>query len=143
MPPDPPAWTIRSATESDLDAVLSLWARAGGAASFTDTREGLVALLATDPQALLVAEADGGACGTLIAAWDGWRGSFYRLAVDPERRRQGIGTALLRAGEGRLRELGAARFTAIVADDDPAALAFWESAGYARQGNRARFVATA
>ena len=33
--------------------------------------------------------------GSLIAAWDGWRGSFYRLAVHPERRRQRIATALL------------------------------------------------
>lgn len=34
--------------------------------------------------------------GSLIAAWDGWRGSFYRLAVLPERRREGLLTMLLR-----------------------------------------------
>jgi ribosomal protein S18 acetylase RimI-like enzyme len=78
--------------------------------------------------------------GALIAAWDGWRGSFYRLAVHPERRREGIGTALVRAGERRLRALRAARLTAIVADDDPQALEFWSGAGYRRQEHRARFI---
>jgi ribosomal protein S18 acetylase RimI-like enzyme len=82
----------------------------------------------------------GAVIGSLIAAWDGWRGSFYRLAVHPVWRRQGIATALLRESEHRLRERGAARLTAIVADHDPAAIGFWQAAGYQRQQRRARFV---
>ncbi|HYM54099.1 MAG TPA: GNAT family N-acetyltransferase [Solirubrobacteraceae bacterium] len=132
--------TIRSATEQGIDAVLSLWDTAGGPPSVTDTREGLRRLMATDREALLVAQADGIVAGSLIAAWDGWRGSFYRLAVHPDRRRRGIATALLREGERRLRARGAVRLTAIVADDDPGALGFWEAAGYVRQANRTRFV---
>jgi hypothetical protein len=34
------------------------------------------------------AEADGVVIGSLIAAWSGWRGSFYKLVVHPDRRRQ-------------------------------------------------------
>ncbi len=138
--PTVPDWTIRSAVEQDIEPVLCLWDAAGNLPSVTDTREGLLRLLATDMQALLVAEEAGAAIGSLIAAWDGWRGSFYRLAIHPDRRRQGIATALLRDGERRLQARGAVRLTAIVAEDDATAIGFWRATGYRRQSARARFV---
>jgi len=131
---------IRSAIEKDIEVVLRLWAAAGSLPSVTDSLDGLTGLLAADPQALLVAELDGVLAGSLIAAWDGWRGSFYRLAVSPQHRRKGLATMLLREGERRLRERGAVRLTAIVADDDPTAMSFWQATGYTRQHDRARFV---
>jgi ribosomal protein S18 acetylase RimI-like enzyme len=135
-----PNWTIRSATEADIESVLRLWATAGGPASVGATREGLSRLLATDREGLLLAESGEEVVGSLIAVWDGWRGSFYRIAVHPERRRQGLATALLREGERQLRKRGAVRLTAIVADDDAAAVGFWRAAGYRRQTDRGRFV---
>jgi ribosomal protein S18 acetylase RimI-like enzyme len=133
-------WTIRSAGEADIDAVLDLWGVAGSVPSISDSPEGLARLLATDSRALMVAERDGILVGSLIAAWDGWRGSFYRLAVVPEHRRRGLATMLLREGERRLRERGAVRLTAIVADDEAGAMGFWRAAGYGHQQHRARFV---
>jgi ribosomal protein S18 acetylase RimI-like enzyme len=87
-------------------------------------------LLARDREALLVAEIDGEIIGSLIAAWDGWRGNMYRLAVREGHRRQGIAIALTRAGEDCLRERGARRITALVAVDDEVAGGFWQAAGY-------------
>jgi ribosomal protein S18 acetylase RimI-like enzyme len=133
-------WRTRSAGEEDVAAVLDLWATAGSLPSVTDSSDGLARLLAADPQALMVAELRGVLVGSLIAAWDGWRGSFYRLAVLPEHRRKGLAMMLLRAGERRLRERGAVRLTAIVADDEPDAIAFWQATDYERQKHRARFV---
>ena len=85
--------------------MLLLWEAAGGPPSVT--KAGLQALLAFDSNALLVADASGALAGSLIAAWDGWRASFYRLAVDPGRRREGIATALLHEGERRIQACGA------------------------------------
>ncbi len=133
-------WTIRNATEGDFSSVLDLWVAADSLPSVTDSRDGLARLLRVDPQALLVAELDGVLVGTLIAAWDGWRASFYRLAVSPGHRRKGLATTLLREGERRLRERGAVRLTAIVAEDEAGAMSFWRAAGYERQQHRARFV---
>ena len=133
-------WTIRSAGEKDIASVLDLWVVAGSVPSVSDSPDGLARLLVVDPRALLVAERGGVLVGSLIAAWDGWRGSFYRLAVSPEHRRKGLATMLLREGERRLRERGAVRLTAIVADHEAGAMAFWRAAGYERQQHRTRFV---
>jgi ribosomal protein S18 acetylase RimI-like enzyme len=134
-------FSIRSAGVQDIAAVLDLWAAAGSLPSVSDSPEGLAGLLlAADPQALLVTELDGVLAGSLIAAWDGWRGSFYRLAVRPEHRRKGLATMLLREGERRLRERGAVRLTAIVAEDETGAMGFWRAVGYEPQQHQVRFV---
>jgi ribosomal protein S18 acetylase RimI-like enzyme len=132
--------TVRSATPRDIPAVLALWQAASDTQTATDSPEGLELLLAADEHALILTEVEGALAGSLIAAWDGWRGSFYRLAVQPQRRRQGIATSLVREGERRLKALGAIRMTAIVSDEDPVAMSFWAAAGYERQEHRARFV---
>jgi ribosomal protein S18 acetylase RimI-like enzyme len=138
-----PSWTIRTATLHDIDDVLALWRAAEVHPATGSHREGLERLLASDGEALLVAElpAPGVALvGSLIAVWDGWRGSFYRLAVHPEHRREGLATALVGEGERRLAAHDAERLTAIVADEDPGAHEFWAAAGYERQSGRERFV---
>jgi ribosomal protein S18 acetylase RimI-like enzyme len=93
---------IRLARSSDFDAVLALWATARSPHAGTpDTAAALGRLVERDPDALLVAEAHGEIIGTLIAAFDGWRGGMYRLAVRPEwRRSAGL---LISEGERRLR----------------------------------------
>lgn len=136
------AAAIRSGTEADLGAILDLWRAAAAQPTATDDEDGLRTLLAHDLQALLVAEQAGELVGSLIVGWDGWRGSFYRLAVHPGQRRRGLGSALVRAGEELLTARGARRFTAIVADEDAPAMGLWAALGYERQAGRARFVRT-
>jgi len=110
---------------------LELWAQArSDHASTADRLADVERLVEDSPAALLVAERGDEIVGALIAAWDGWRGNMYRLAVRDGHRRQGIGLALTRAGEEYLRDWGARRVTALVAFDDEAAGGFWEAAGY-------------
>jgi ribosomal protein S18 acetylase RimI-like enzyme len=133
-------WRIRTAEQADTPSVLALWRAAESLPSVTDTEDALKRLLKRDPDSLLLAEADREIIGSLIIAWDGWRGSFYRLAVDPRWRRQGIATALIGAGEKRMRGLGAIRLTAIVVDEELVAMELWSAAGYERQAGVSRFV---
>ena len=124
--------------------VLDLWGQARSEhASTPDRPEDLERLVLESPGTLLIATGGRRIVGVLIAAWDGWRGNLYRLAVDREHRRSGIGLALVRAGEAHLRRQGAKRITALVAYDDPVAGPFWDSAGYPQDpqiGRRVRNV---
>jgi ribosomal protein S18 acetylase RimI-like enzyme len=130
---------IRTATDADIPAVLALWERERSEAAVTeDTEDGV--RQAIDAGALLVAEVDGRLVGTLIAGWDGWRGSLWRLAVEPAVRRRGVGRALVEAGEARLRGLGAVRITALVGREEDEAGAFWEATGYSEDPKIRRFV---
>jgi ribosomal protein S18 acetylase RimI-like enzyme len=123
--------TIRRCSNGDAQAVLDLWAEERSEhASTADRLEDIERLVEDSPAALLVAERRGEIVGALIAAWDGWRGNMYRLAVSKKHRRQGIGIALTRAGEEYLLSRGVHRVTALVAYEDETAGAFWESAGY-------------
>lgn len=130
----------RAGTIADVEALPALWKRAETGPSTTETADDLRWLLERDPEALLVADAEGEIVGSLIAGWDGWRGTFYRLAVDPAHRRQGLATRMVGAGEERLRSLGAKRLNAIVESEEADAMAFWAAAGYELQTARSRFV---
>ena len=133
--------TIRTAGRGDIDAVLAVWAEARSAAASTpDDADGVARLIEHTPDALLVAECDGGVVGALVAAWDGWRGNMYRLAVLPAYRGRGIGRRLVEAGHERLRAKGARRVTALVAHEEEEATALWRAAGYRFDEQMARFV---
>jgi ribosomal protein S18 acetylase RimI-like enzyme len=136
------AVTIRPATTDDIGSVLQLWATARSAnASTPDTPEAVNSLLQTSPGALLLAEdATQGVVGAIVAAWDGWRGNMYRLAVHPDHRRKGIALQLVEAAERHLETKGARRITALVAHEELEAVGLWTRAGYLRDTTIARFV---
>jgi ribosomal protein S18 acetylase RimI-like enzyme len=108
--------------------------------SHTDDLDSLAHLLEQDAEALLVAVDEGGIVGTVIAAWDGWRGTIHRLAVAPSRRHRGLGRRLLQAGEARLDALGVVRMQAIVIETETVAMGFWRATDWDEQTERIRFT---
>jgi len=119
--------------------VLALW-EASAAPTSTDTAHALKRLLERDAGALIVAESAGEIVGSVIAGWDGWRGSVYRLAVAPAHRRQGLGRRLLQKAEHHLEALGVRRMHAIVVGTDSRAVAFWEATEWEHQRDQRRYA---
>jgi ribosomal protein S18 acetylase RimI-like enzyme len=131
---------IRPATPNDAKAILELWRLAGAYPTVSDDEQSVLALIAHDPQAVLVAEGVDELIGTLIAAFDGWRGILFRLAVLPAYRRRGIARALVAEGERTLRERGAPRVGLYAIKTETGALDFWGAVGYERDERVARLV---
>jgi ribosomal protein S18 acetylase RimI-like enzyme len=119
--------------------VLALWRTAATEPSVTDDAASIATLLAVAPDALVVATDGGAIVGVVVAAFDGWRGAMYRLAVLPSYRRHGVASRLVREGERRLRARGARRLHMIVAADQEPAQAFWAQVGYT-PSDQVRFV---
>ncbi|CAL9636850.1 GNAT family N-acetyltransferase [Streptomyces sp. enrichment culture] len=131
---------IRAAVPADLDSVLAFWKTAAEGTSISDDRAGVERLVARDPGALLLAERGGELVGTVIAGFDGWRCHLYRLAVYPERRRQGIASVLLAAAEERFVRLGGRRADAMVLVRNETAHHAWRAAGYGPEEHWRRWV---
>jgi ribosomal protein S18 acetylase RimI-like enzyme len=132
--------TIRTGHLSDVGSVLSLWTESDAEPTHTDDLESLSTLLASDPDALVVTVDGTEIVGSVIAAWDGWRGSIYRLVVSPSHRRQGLASQLLTHAEARLTMVGGVRLQAIVVETDAQAAGFWKATGWDQQVERLRFV---
>ncbi|GGW38017.1 GNAT family N-acetyltransferase [Streptomyces xantholiticus] len=131
---------IRNAAPEEAEAVLAFWKQAAEGTSITDDVDGVARLISRDPQALILAERDGVLVGSVIAGYDGWRCSLYRLAVLPSHRRRGISTALLEAAEKRFVAVGGRRGDAMVLEANERAHRAWASAGYRREDHWRRWV---
>ncbi|MEV0393935.1 GNAT family N-acetyltransferase [Polymorphospora rubra] len=136
-----PEVSLRPATGADIPDLLAFWqAAAEDAHRPADTARAVEALVARDPEALILAVDGGSLVGSVIAGWDGWRCHLYRLAVAPTHRGRGIGRLLIAAAEERFRRLGGTRADAMVLVDNEPAHRAWRAAGYTPQAEWARWV---
>jgi ribosomal protein S18 acetylase RimI-like enzyme len=132
--------TIRQLRMDEREALLALWVAAGATPSPTDTIDDLDRALSSDRLVCLVAEVDGELVGSIIAAFDGWRGTIYRLAVHPAHRRRGIARQLVERAHDVFARWGVRRINALVETDHAWAVSFWTAIGYSHDERMARFV---
>lgn len=121
---------IRDFDTSDLDEAVGVWNASSetGRAPLFVVAEVIEALGSGEPA--VVAVSDGRLVGTCVARVTGERAWVLRIAIHPEARHQGIGSALLRALEERLLRMGVRRIAALLPEGGVGHEAFL-SQGYA------------
>lgn len=68
--------------------------------------------------------------GTVMAGYDGHRGWIYSIAVHPDYRKQGIGTALLLYTQGKLENLGCLKINLQIMEENEAVQKFYSANGF-------------
>ena len=116
---------------NDYAAALELWRGTDGVnVGHSDTPEEIQKKLQRDPDLFLIAEVDRRMIGTIIGGYDGRRGLIYHLAVHADFRKQGIGAALLKEVEARLKAKGCLKCYLLILADNPDAVPFYEHHGW-------------
>jgi AAA+ superfamily predicted ATPase/GNAT superfamily N-acetyltransferase len=128
---DVPRWITRDYHDDDLEAVVSLWESTSvlGQASVFTVSECIGALRSHEPA--VVAVSGGEVVGVALATISGDRAWVTRIAVHPERRRQGVSAGLLSSLERRVLDRGVRRLAYVLPEGDGFSVGL-AKAGYTR-----------
>ena len=125
------ALSFREMTAADYDAAFSLWQRAEGIVlSDADRRENFERFLARNPGLSFAAIDEGELAGAVLCGHDGRRGYLHHLAVDPNRRLRGIGSALAARCIEALAARGIEKCHIFVVAGNEAGKRFWARTGW-------------
>jgi ribosomal protein S18 acetylase RimI-like enzyme len=124
---------IRPIRGGEDEAVIALWTACGLTRPWNDPVADLNLAKDGATSTVLVATDEAGISGSIMVGFDGHRGWVYYLAVDPDRRRSGLGRSLMAAAQDWLKDKGAPKLQLMVRADNEAALGFYQRLGLERQ----------
>ena len=124
---------LRPTTAADSAAIVALWQACDLTRPWNDPHADIERALGYAGSTVLLAEEDGSVVGSVMTGYDGHRGWLYYLAVDPERRGEGIARRLVEAACTFLEGLGCPKAELMVRDDNPAA-SLYPHLGWEQQG---------
>jgi ribosomal-protein-alanine N-acetyltransferase len=129
---------IREASAGDAELLAAAHAR-----SFDNSWSAadITGLMSAMGGFALLAEDEDGPIGFILGRAIGGEAEILTLMVAPDRRRDGVGEALVAALVGQAGALGAAAVYLEVAEDNEAARALYRKAGFERAGLRRGYYA--
>lgn len=127
--------TIRAMTIDDYEEVYALWMSIKGFAmrSLDDSRDGVARFLKRNPDASVVAVADGKVVGSILCGYDGRRGCLYHVCVREDHRRQGIGKAMVVYCMKALEKEAISKVSLIAFTQNDIGNAFWKEIGWTKR----------
>lgn len=123
---------IRQFANGDREAVVVLWERCGLTRAWNDPYRDIDRKLGLADDGFLIGEVDGTVIATVMVGYDGHRGWVNYLAIDPSAQGSGHGRAMMVAAEQWLLDRGCPKLNLQVRSTNDAAMAFYESLGFAR-----------
>ena len=126
---------FRYMTAKDYDNVYDLWMTIEGFVirSIDDSREGIEKFLKRNPDTSVVAIKDEKVVGAILCGHDGRRGCLYHVCVDPEYRKQGIGTAMVVFAMNALKKEKISKVSLIAFTQNDIGNAFWRKIGWTQR----------
>lgn len=118
---------------ADSEAVVALWRACGLTRPWNDPAADFARAVSGATSAVLLRHEGDALAASVMVGHDGHRGWVYYLAVAPERRRAGLGRAMMAAAEAWLRTHGAPKLQLMVRDNNEEAQAFYAALGLERQ----------
>jgi ribosomal protein S18 acetylase RimI-like enzyme len=123
---------IRDYDDSDESAVVALWQLVFNDKEPHNDPAAAIRRKCHHDEGLFLLAVDGGrVVGTVMGGYDGHRGWIYSLAVEPNRRRQGVATEMMQELERRLCDLGCPKVNLQVRATNSEVIALYEKLGYA------------
>lgn len=132
---------IRDANATDLPEVLGIESAAFGTDAWSEPVVRAALTGRSDTRCSLVAERAGRLVGHAVLEMAGSAGDIHRLAVCPDCRREGVGSALLTALLAAARSHGCIEVFLEVRLDNPAALSLYSRFGFAELRRRRSYFA--
>lgn len=123
---------IRTFSESDRTAVIELWQACGLTRPWNDPDLDITRKLQVQPELFLVGEIQGKLIASVMAGYDGHRGSVFYLAVSPDHQGKGSGKRLMAQIEHLLVSMGCPKLNIVVRTDNEQVLKFYDRLGYGR-----------
>ena len=121
---------LRTFEPGDADAVVRLWRLCDLVVPSNDPHRDIDRKLTHQRDLFLVAVDEGEVIGSIMAGYDGHRGWLNYLAVDPRRRREGAGRALVEEAERRLRALGCPKINLQIRTSNRDVASFYRALGF-------------
>ena len=121
---------IRQFSLDDETAVVGLWQRCDLTRAWNDPHKDILRKLTVQPELFLVGELEDTLIASVMAGYDGHRGSVNYLAVAPEHRKAGHARMLMRHVEACLEAMGCPKLNMQVRTSNAAVLDFYRRIGY-------------
>lgn len=124
------AITTRSFESADRDGVTALWRSCGLVVPWNDPDRDIAGFLNCEDAAILVACDGDDIVGSVAVGYDGHRGWVYYVAVDPDRRKRGIGRRVMGAAEDWFKARDVAKVQLMIRPDNHDVARFYARLGY-------------